>query len=286
MKVGSKQYLKLKLLGRGGSSRVYEVLDKDSLQVRAVKVVNLENVDEDTLNSYKNEISILEKLKDCDRVIHLYDHEVMGNKLVLVMEKGNLDFTAILNEARTKGCPIPFFTIQHYWAGMLQAVQQIHNHGIIHSDLKPANFLLVDGTVKLIDFGISSSIQNDMTSVIKDSQAGTYNYMSPESLLDIHSGPIINNLGGGGRPTIKIRVKSDVWSLGCILYNLVYGRTPFQHITNPLQKLAAISNANTRIDFPDNKNKHLLDVMRLCLQYDPQKRPSMEELLDHPLLKG
>ncbi|KAK8379158.1 hypothetical protein O3P69_019181 [Scylla paramamosain] len=108
---------------------------------------------------------------------------------------------------------------------MLRAVHQIHQHGIIHCDLKPANFLIVDNTVKLIDFGIASSIPNDMTSVVKDSQAGTFNYMSPESLLDIHSGPIVNNCVKG-KPAIKIKVKSDVWSLGCILYNFTYGRTP------------------------------------------------------------
>ena len=55
---------------------------------------------------------------------------------------------------------------------MLHAVQTVHDQRIVHSDLKPANFLLVEGTLKLIDFGIASAIQNDATSVMRESQVG------------------------------------------------------------------------------------------------------------------
>lgn len=282
--VNDQEYLKLGLVGRGGSSKVYEVLDLETRKVKAIKLVELEGVDEATLHSYKNEIDILNRLQWSDKVIQLYDYELTDIYLKLVMEKGNRDLASILNSARGKNAkPISPFTIQHYWQGMLLAVQAIHQEGIIHSDLKPANFLLVNETVKLIDFGIASSIQQDMTSVIKDSQAGTFNYMSPESLMDVHSGPIINGRSGD-RPTIKIGVKSDVWSLGCILYNLVYGRTPFQHISNPLQKLSAISDPNTKVNFPEIENKMLLEVLQLCLQFDQRKRPSISELLEHPYL--
>lgn len=57
--------------------------------------------------------------------------------------------------------------------------------GVIHSDLKPANFLLVRGRLKLIDFGIASSMNADMTSVVKHCPIGTLNYISPEALMDI-----------------------------------------------------------------------------------------------------
>ncbi|XP_047736086.1 dual specificity protein kinase TTK isoform X2 [Hyalella azteca] len=284
--INGKLYMKLSLIGRGGSSEVYEVVSLESRAVMAVKIVKLSGVDEQMIVGYKNEIAILQRLQGTDHVITLHDFEETPGELRLVMERGGRDLAFVLKSARSQ--PSRFlcrFTVQHHWRGMLLAVQAIHEKGIIHSDLKPANFILVEDGLKLIDFGIASSIQNDMTSVLKDSQAGTFNYMSPESLNDVHAGPIINGLAGD-KPVIKIGTKSDVWSLGCILYNLVYGKTPFQHITNTWQKLQAISNPDTIIQFPPCDDKNLLDVMRSCLQYQPYKRPTIQQLLEHPYLTG
>ena len=62
------------------------------------------------------------------------------------------------------------------------AVEAIHNERIVHADLKPANFLFVDGALKLIDFGIAKPISDDTTNIYRESQVGTLNYMSPEAL--------------------------------------------------------------------------------------------------------
>lgn len=64
--------------------------------------------------------------------------------------------------------------------------------------------------------------------------------------------------------SIQIGRPSDVWSLGCILYNMVYGRTPFQHITNQAMKLQCIIDDNYAIEFPPINNPQLLDVLKVC----------------------
>jgi serine/threonine-protein kinase TTK/MPS1 len=65
---------------------------------------------------------------------------------------------------------------------MLQAVHAVHQENVVHTDLKPANFVLVKGRLKIIDFGIAKAIANDTVNIQRDQQIGTVNYMSPEAI--------------------------------------------------------------------------------------------------------
>jgi len=270
--VNGKKYNVLGLIGRGGSSKVYQVSNERNL-LMAIKVVDLSEADSSVVDGYKNEIELLKRLQHSNRVVKMYDYEYRGDKLFVIMEKGE-DLSSLIKN-RNKNKSITTEMIKFYWSEMLRAVQVIHKEGIIHSDLKPANFLLVGGCLKLIDFGIASSIQSDKTSVIKDVQTGTFNYISPEALSDTQHGP---------NPQYKIGIRSDIWSLGCILYNLAYQKTPFQHITKMFPKLAAIMDPNHKISFPPYEDMLLVDVLQQCLVRDAKRRPTVEELLLHPYL--
>ncbi|CAG2115445.1 unnamed protein product, partial [Medioppia subpectinata] len=147
--------------------------------------------------------------------------------------------------------------VRFYWQQMLKSVDEIHAKGVVHSDLKPVNFILVAGKLKLIDFGIANAIQANDTSVFKESQIGTINYMAPEALQ--------NRSDIRGKTVIKYNCKADVWSLGCILYTLVYGRTPFHHLNHLFQKASAILDPNHQINYPPIDDHLLLDCIQNAL---------------------
>ncbi|PHH61854.1 hypothetical protein CDD81_7782 [Ophiocordyceps australis] len=294
VKVNGKCYTRHNCLGRGGSAKVYRVTDDNGAWF-ALKRVSLDNADELTIRGYKGEIDLLRKLSQVDRVIKLYDHEMNTEKQVLslIMEMGELDLNKMMtpsqdptsNQYREKRS-FDSADVRFWWKEMLECVQSVHQYDVVHSDLKPANFVLVQGRLKIIDFGIANAIQTDETvNVHRENQIGTPNYMSPESLTDSN-----NPRGTLGRQAnqpklMKLGKPSDVWSLGCILYQMVYGSPPFGHIPNQMARCQAIIDWKHEIQFPSRGmgdvlvRPELLRTMQRCLNREQHMRPTCEELL-------
>lgn len=289
--INGKLFTQMNKVGKGGSSDVYCVM-AENYKLFALKKVKLEDCDESAMRGFKGEIDLLEKLADVDRVIRLFDWELDNEKQILsvLMEKGDQDLNRILTIALNGSDPKfdPVLT-RFYWKEMLECVQAVHDYDIVHSDLKPANFLSVQGKLKLIDFGIANAIDIAHTvNVHRDSHIGTPNYMSPESILDTNAPtPGSERTSSNGSRLMKIGKPSDVWSLGCILYQMVYGRPPFAHIANQISRIMAITNSKVVIEFPDKGvggvtvPAALKGTLRRCLQRDLHARPTVKQLLSH-----
>jgi len=276
-------YVKLGVIGKGGSCKVYRALSRDCTVV-ALKKVKLDGLNQLAIDGYANEIALLKRLQGNPAIIQLYSAEVDLDRksILLVMELGEVDLNYVLRQqalssskqqqkqqqgSRGGVSSLNMNFIRLTWQQMLTAVHSIHEERIIHSDLKPANFLFVKGALKLIDFGIAKAIErDDTTNVYRETLSGTLSYMSPEAIMDTSTNAKGERVNRCGRP-------SDIWSLGCILYQMVYGKTPFADYVGIPQKVLAITNVKHEIHFPDGVDESSMDAMRLCLQRDPKLRP-------------
>ncbi|KAB2023863.1 hypothetical protein ES319_D06G048800v1 [Gossypium barbadense] len=300
-KVNGKLYQRLGKIGSGGSSEVHKVISSDCA-IYALKKIKLKGRDYATAYGFCQEIEYLNRLKGNNNIIQLIDYEVtdknllrevmngsMSNKdgrvkddgyLYMVLEYGEIDLAHMLSqkwkEMDSFNQTIDENWLRFYWQQILQAVNTIHKERIVHSDLKPANFLLVKGSLKLIDFGIAKAIMSDTTNIQRDAQVGTLSYMSPEAFMCVESDENGN--------TIKCGRPSDIWSLGCILYQMVYGRTPFAEYKTFWSKFKVITDPNHEITYGPVSNPWLLDLMKKCLAWDRKKRWRIPQLLEHPFL--
>ncbi|KAK9804601.1 hypothetical protein WJX73_006405 [Symbiochloris irregularis] len=269
---------------QGGSSKVFKVMAPNR-KIFALKRIRLTGRDAEAASGFIDEIRLLQSLRSQPNIIQLIDAEVLraDGIIYMVLEYGDIDLARLLEKrARARaqlqgGSELDGNFIRLYWQQMLQAVHVIHEARIVHSDLKPANFLVVEGQLKLIDFGIAKAIAGDTTSIARDAQVGTLNYMAPEAIQ-----------GGKGHSRdstpIKLGRPSDIWSLGCILYQMVYGHTPFAALPF-IQKMHAITDPNHVIAYPPVTDAALMDVMQRCLEWDARRRITMQELLQHAFLR-
>jgi len=197
----------LKVLGAGGMGRVYQVRNVITDRIEGMKVLLPEiGGQEEVAARFLREIKVLAALNH-PHIARLHTALTIDNQLVMIMEY-------VLGQAvsaRLAEGPIPIPDALTYIDQVLDALSYAHQQHVIHRDIKPANMMLTpDGTVKLMDFGIARSANEPTLLTAPGSTLGSMNYMSPEQVK--------------GEPTDE---RSDLYSLGISLYEMVTGERPF-----------------------------------------------------------
>ncbi|HLZ51864.1 MAG TPA: protein kinase [Candidatus Acidoferrum sp.] len=211
--VGQKlgDYEILGILGAGGMGKVYKVRNTISDRVEAMKILLPDLAGQkDLADRFLREIKLLASLSH-PNIAALRTALTLDNQLVMIMEYVD----GVTLSSRLQEGAIPPSLAVKYIDQVLNALSYAHKQNIIHRDIKPANMMLTsDGTVKLMDFGIARS-STDRSLTMTGTTLGSLNYMPPEQVK--------------GEPADN---RSDLYSLGVSLYELVTGQLPFQAESN------------------------------------------------------
>lgn len=250
-------YTVLDLLGRGGMGAVYLGEHLALRRKVAIKILVL-GKDEDqklALDRFQREARAVAAL-DHPNIVKIFDVAKHNGLPYLVMEfvEGETLQQAIDREGK-----IPFETAAEYIAQAAAGLQQAHEKGIVHRDIKPGNLILdTTGTIKILDMGLarSASAQDKLTAQLEDTVVGTADFIAPEQAIN--------------SPSIDIR--ADIYSLGATLFALIIGKPPFEG--NTTQKLLQhqLRSAPTLHSMNSAVPVGLSDVVARMLAKDPADR--------------
>jgi len=254
-------------IAKGNFGKISKIIRKSDKKVLVWKELDYGLMSDKEKEQIVTEVNILRELKH-PNIIRYYDRIIdkKESKIYIIMEycEGG-DINQLIKRYKKSNEYIPEDLIWKIFTQVLLAIHAIHNHKegkILHRDIKPSNiFLDKDNNIKLGDFGLSRELS--VESKFAYSHVGTPYYMSPEQIDET-----------------KYNEKSDIWSLGCFLYELTTLKPPFQ-ARNQIQLAMRIKEGKVE-KINKRYSEELWRVIIWMLNTNYEKRPSAEELLSIP----
>jgi serine/threonine protein kinase len=261
-------FKQLALLGEGAYSAVYKVLRLADREIYALKKVKLPSLSDKEKQNALNEVRLLASIRH-DAIIS-YKEAFYDDKtrcLCIVTEYADSgDLFQLITKHQNAKKHIPEVDVWRYIHGMCHGLKALHDMRILHRDLKCANvFLNASGNeihAKLGDFNVSKVAKRGLCMT----QTGTPYYASPEVWRDM-----------------PYDAKSDMWSIGCVLYEMVALRPPFRAEDMEGLYRKVLRGLYPRI--PAQYSHDLSEVIGVLLQVNPRHRPSIEQLIQMPVMR-
>ncbi|KAL2016629.1 hypothetical protein VTK56DRAFT_3247 [Thermocarpiscus australiensis] len=259
---GLKDYRLGDCIGKGAFGSVYKAFNWGTGEAVAVKQIKLVDVPKSELRMIEAEIDLLKNLHH-DNIVKYIGFVKTADCLNIILEYCENGSLHSICKAYGK---FPENLVGVYMTQVLQGLQYLHDQGVIHRDIKGANILTTkDGTVKLADFGVSTST---LAGPDKEAQVvGTPYWMAPE----------IIQLSGATSA-------SDIWSVGCTVIELLQGKPPYHNLA-AMPALFAIVN-DDHPPLPEGVSPAARDFLMQCFQKDPNLRVSARKLLRHAWITG
>ncbi|RDY14103.1 Mitogen-activated protein kinase kinase kinase NPK1, partial [Mucuna pruriens] len=261
--VGPKpsEWMKGKVVGCGSFSTVHLAMNKSTGGLFVVKSPH-EGVGRDALDK---EIKILRTLNSSPYIVQCLGIQEDQGKLNIFMEY--MAGGSLADVAHKFGGSLDEKVVRIYTREILHGINHLHQHGIVHCDLKCNNVLLgSSGNIKLADFGCAKRVKDLANSW--QSIGGTPLWMAPEVLRNE-----------------SLDFAADIWSLGCTVIEMATGKPPWANqLSNPITAVLNIAHGDRIPHFPSHFSKDGLDFLSRCMDREPKNRSTVKELLCHPFV--